>query len=118
MAGLGGLTHEERIRTDPVYAADARTERQRIGAVIDHGVSIGQYDLAKSLALETDLDAEAAIRVLDRMPAPAAAPTAKVAVPATDFALAFRAQPRAGEEDDTDDLCGMLARTRTRERRP
>jgi hypothetical protein len=118
MAGLVGLTHEERIRTDPVYAADARAERRRIGAIINHGVSIGQYELAKSLALETDLDADAAIRVLDRMPAPAPAPQAPVAVPATDFARAFRTRPQAGEEDDTDDLCGMLARARTRERGP
>jgi hypothetical protein len=82
MAGLGGLTHEERIRTDPAYAADARAERRRIEAVIDHGVSIGQYDLAKSLALETDLDADAAIRVLDRMPAPAPSCSCRKAPPA------------------------------------
>ena len=83
--------HAERMRIDPAYRADALAERERIKAIVDFGLKAGGgsavYRLAVSLACETDMTAEAALRVLERMPQapePERRP-AQVAVPTTDF---------------------------------
>ena len=84
--------HAERMRTDPAYRGGALGERERCRQIIDFGLKAGEgsalYRLALGLALDTDMTAEAALKILERMPqAPEPEPgPAKVAVPATDFA--------------------------------
>ena len=110
--------HADLMASDATYREDALRERRRIGAILKHGLARGQHEQAKALALETDLPADTACRLLDTMPRPAAA-TAQVAVPATDFAQHLsRVQGcgRAAQADDTA-TAALLARARSREGR-
>ena len=84
--------HQQRMRTDPAYRADASAERERCRQIVDYGLKAGGgsplYRLALGLAFDTDMTAAAALKILERLPQvpePERGP-ARVAVPTTDFA--------------------------------
>jgi len=82
-------------------AEGAKAERARIGAILTHAEAAGREAQARTLALETDLNAEQAAKVLASSPKAAAAPGNAFAA-----AMATTANPKVGAEAGTDDGVG------------
>ena len=82
-------------------AEGAKAERTRIGAILTHAEAAGREAQARTLALETDLNAEQAAKVLASSPKSAAAPANAFAA-----AMATTANPKVGAEAGTDDGVG------------
>lgn len=65
-------SHDTAVNADALKAEGHRdgrvTERERIAAILNATEAEGRTDLARSLATETDLDAESAIKVLSSAP--------------------------------------------------
>lgn len=99
-------------------------ERTRIAAVLRSEQATGRTETAMSLALDTDLPADQAVRVLASTPKAEAASASRAAAtptPHTDFraAMAAAGNPEVGPDrgESGDDLDQILLRARQREGR-
>lgn len=104
-------------------AEGVAAERTRVGAILGHEQAQGRSALAQSLALETDLTAEQAGKVLAKAPKEPPPEPARVEVvrQATDFAdhMARQGNPQVGADlsDEDAEMSGFIARARQREGR-
>ena len=97
-------TDEEIIMDKQALLGEIKmAERERIAGILNHEAAEGRNDLAKSLALETDLNLDAAVKVLSSAP--------KQSVSFLSDAMAHIDNPDVGadgEQQDDDPMVGEL----------
>jgi len=93
----GQSSKDTSIDTEALKAEGQTAERGRIAAILNATEAEGRTDLARSLALETDLDAVSAIKVLS------SAPEQQKTGGLLNAAMASVANPVVGDDTPEDD---------------
>lgn len=91
---VSGVPEAEVVQRETAASAAATTaERTRIGAILNHEAAAQRPKLAKKLAFETDMTAEAAVSLLGAAGVEAAAPAASAPAAASPLAAAMATVP-------------------------